>query len=141
MHSDLRIHHVGVLVKDLEEAADNYVRNFGYEIRSDVIHDPTQTAFVRFFAMRGDSCYLELISPDSPQSMLTNALRKGGGINHVCYKTSDICISVDALRASGCWVLHEPQAAVAFPGRRIAWLMGTDGLLVELVEEGAAGEL
>jgi methylmalonyl-CoA/ethylmalonyl-CoA epimerase len=141
MLAELRIHHLGVLVKDLEVAAGNYVRNFGYQIRSDVIHDPAQTAFVRFLVLPGDACYLELICPDGEKSMLTNALKKGGGINHVCYATSNISESVKALHASGCWILHEPQPAVAFPGRSIAWLMGTDGLLVELVEQGPAAEL
>jgi methylmalonyl-CoA/ethylmalonyl-CoA epimerase len=38
-------------------------------------------------------------------------------------------------------LLQRPVPAAAFPGRRIAWLMGDDRLPVELVEEGADGDL
>jgi methylmalonyl-CoA/ethylmalonyl-CoA epimerase len=141
MLANLRIHHLGVVVKDIEAASDSYVRDLGYRVRSEVIHDPAQTAYVRFLALPGDGCYIELVSPDGPKSMLSNALKKGGGINHVCYMTPDIDESVTALRDCGYWILHDPQPAVAFSGRRIAWLMGPDNLLIELVEQGPAGEI
>ena len=35
-------------------------------------------------------------------------------------------------------VIQEPTPAVAFGGRRIAWLMGDDRVLTELVERPAA---
>jgi hypothetical protein len=33
-------------------------------------------------------------------------------------------------------VIHRPTPAVAFGGRRIAWLTGQDRLLIELIERG-----
>jgi methylmalonyl-CoA/ethylmalonyl-CoA epimerase len=36
-------------------------------------------------------------------------------------------------------ILHKPVPAVAFEGRRIAWLMGMDGIPIELVERNAKG--
>ncbi len=138
---NLRLHHVGVVVRKIAPAADNYVRNLGYEIRTEVFHDPVQTAFVQFLALPGDASYLELVAPDGPDSRLTNALKTHGGINHICYAVPAMDDAFAALRDRGYLAIHAPVPAVAFQGRRIAWFMGRDHLLVELVEQGRAGEL
>jgi len=137
----LSLHHIGIVVKDISQTATTFVAHFGYEVKSAIIHDPTQTAYVQFLQLPGDSVYLELVSPDRSESKLTNALNKGGGLNHICYSTTDIDAICKQLRALGLFLLQAPVPAVAFPGRRIAWLMGQDGIPVELVEKGLPCEL
>ncbi len=138
---DLALHHLGVLVEDVSKAAGFYVQCLGYEYQTEVIHDPTQSAFVQFFRLPTDRIYLELVSPDRPDSKLANALKKGGGLNHVCYSTPHIEAACSALRAAGAFLISRPVSAVAFRGRRIAWLMGADRVLIELVERGPEGEI
>lgn len=135
------LHHVGVVVKDIQAAAPEYVADFGYEIASEVIHDPTQTAFVQFLRLPGDTTYLELVAPDGPDSKLANALKKRLTLNHVAYAVDDIEGACRVLRDRGAFLIRPPVGAVAFGGRRIAWLLGQDQVLVELVERGAEGEL
>jgi methylmalonyl-CoA/ethylmalonyl-CoA epimerase len=137
----LSLHHIGLVVADVAEAAATYVRRFGYEIKSDVIHDPTQTAYVQFLKLPGDALYLELVAPDGPKSKLAGALGKGGGLNHLCYAADDLEAECHRLRAEGLFPLRAPVPAAAFPGRRIAWFFGRDRVPVELVERGPAGEL
>jgi methylmalonyl-CoA/ethylmalonyl-CoA epimerase len=137
----LSLHHIGVAVNDISQAADSFIARFGYNVKSPVIHDPAQTAQVQFLQLPGDSVYLELVSPDRSDSKLTNALNKGGGLNHICYSTSDIDATCRQLRAMGLFLLQVPVPAAAFPGRRIAWFMGQDRIPVELVEKGPPGEL
>lgn len=132
----LSLHHSGILVKDIPKAAAQYVQRFGYQICSPVIHDPVQTAFVQFLKLEDDLAYVELISPDGPESKLSNALKKGGGLNHLCYKSLDIEESCRQMYNSGMLLLQLPIVATAFPGRRIAWLMASDGIPIELVEQG-----
>lgn len=134
------LHHVGLLVRDIPQATPFYVR-VGYEVKSDVIHDPIQTAYVQFLRLPADQVYLELISPDGPQSKLHNAMQKGGGLNHLCYWTEDMPASCLWFRETGCFPISEPVPAVAFGGRRVAWFRGADRLLIELVERGGEGEL
>jgi methylmalonyl-CoA/ethylmalonyl-CoA epimerase len=100
-----------------------------------------QTAHVQFLQLAGDSSYVEFVAPDRPESKLANALKKGGGVNHVCYATDDILLACRRLEADGMFVIQQPVAAVAFPGRRIAWLMGSDRALTELVEAAREGGL
>ncbi len=138
---DMRLHHIGILVHSIPDAVSAYARRYAYEVRSPVIHDPVQTAYVQFLALPGDSSYLEFISPDRPNSKLTNALNKGGGLNHICYSTDAIESACEELRAQGMFLIQPPVHAVAFPGRRIAWLMGRDRALIELVERSADGSL
>ena len=137
----LSVHHIGVAVADIGRAAELYVRRYGYELCSDVIHDPTQTAYVQFLRVPGDSVFLELVAPDGERSKLTQSVRNGGGLNHLCYATTDIDAACRRLRSEQMMLLQPPIEAVAFPGRRIAWLMGSDRTPIELVESTERGEL
>lgn len=136
----LNIHHIGLLVRDIDESRGAYLRT-GYEAITGVIHDPVQTAYVQFLRLPGDRVYLELVAPDGPESKLANERRKGGGLNHICYVTDDIAAACAELRDLGYFQIAEPVPAVAFSGRCVAWMMGPDRLLTELVERGPEGSL
>ena len=136
----LTLHHVGILVPDIAEAAGQYTAKFGYRLCSEIIHDPVQTAHVQFLTLTDSIPYVELVTPDGPESKLSNALKKGGGLNHLCYLSPAIDEDCRCLRQSGMCALQSPVEARAFHGRRIAWLMGRDGIPIELVEPGE-GEL
>lgn len=138
---DMQLHHFGVLVENIEDASRDYVESFGYQIRSETIHDPLQTAYVRFLALPSESTYLELVSPDGSQSKLQNALRQAPGLHHICYATASIELGMEHLNSRGAMVIQPPVPAVAFRNQRIAWLMDRNCILVELVERGTNGEL
>ena len=138
---DLRLHHFGIVVRDIAKAIVPYVTHCGYEERTGVIHDTTQTAYVQFLRRPGDTVLLELVAPDGPQSKLAGALERGGGFHHVCHSTPDIDGACATMRRAGFFLVMAPVPAVAFDGRRIAWLLGRDRSLVELVERGPEGAL
>jgi methylmalonyl-CoA/ethylmalonyl-CoA epimerase len=127
---------VGIVVRTIAEAAEAYTTRFGYEVAGEPVHDPRQTAWVQFLRLPGEAVYLELVAPDDGKGRLTAALEKGGGLHHLCYATEDIEGSCADLRGHGLFLIHAPEPATAFGGRRIAWLMGKDRVLVELVERG-----
>jgi len=136
-----RLHHVGFAVPEISGACDRFVDRYKYEVCSPIIHDPEQTAYVQFLRLPGDQVYFELVAPDSPQSKLVKAVSKGGGLNHLCYSVDRIEECIDELRSKRMILICEPVPAVAFPGRRIAWLIGRDHLPIELVERGKEGEI
>ena len=133
---NLRLHHVGMLVENIEKESQVYQNRFGYEIKSEVVHDPTQTALVQFFKLAHDDVYLEFIAPEGPESKLSNALNKGVRLHHLCYSTDSLEQTCAELRNKGMTLIQAPKNAPAFPGRKIAWLMGRDRVLIELVEQG-----
>ncbi|MEN6407985.1 MAG: VOC family protein [Thermoguttaceae bacterium] len=128
------LHHIGILVPDIAKAVESYSSRFGYRVNGERVHDPVQTAHIQLMSLADSSPQVELVAPDGPRSKLANALKKGAGLNHLCYLTSDIEEDCRRLREGGMLLLHAPVPAKAFSNRRIAWLMGRDGIPVELLE-------
>ena len=141
VNPDLRLHHIGIVVPGIEEFYAFYVDVLRYKQCTPVIHDPVQTAYVQFFEIPESDHFLELVAPDSETSKLQKASRKRQSLNHLCYSCENIVRSVALLKESGCLVIQNPIAAVAFEGRPIAWLMTTHGLLLEIVERGLEATL
>lgn len=136
----MTLHHVGYAVRDLAAAAAMYAGSFGYRVATEAIHDPLQTAHVRFLRLPEDRTWLELVAPDGPASKLAKTVARRGGLHHLCYASGPLEESLEHLAAHGLLLFSQPKPAVAFAGRRICWLMGEDGLLVELVERRHAGD-
>jgi methylmalonyl-CoA/ethylmalonyl-CoA epimerase len=139
--SRFALHHIGYAVKAIESISDSYVTRFGYAACTPVIHDPVQAALVQFLSLARDRVYLEFVSPDGPDSRVANAVRKGGGLNHLCYIVGDLERDADWLVKNGMMLISDAQPAVAFAGRRICWLMGEDMLPIELVEQSKPDDL
>ena len=128
------LHHTGILVRDIPSSAQRLVSSFGYRVESEISEDPMQTALVQFLRLPGGTSWLELVSPASPESKLAGALKKGGGHHHICLEVDLLDVFSKKLRQEG-WLPVSPAVpAVAFPGRRIAWFMNSDRLLIELLE-------
>ncbi len=131
----LRLKHVGIVVEDIPAAISVFAA-LGYKAVGAVVHDPVQTAFVQFLGLGGDATLLELVCPDGPASKVARAASKGGGLNHLCYETDDIEATLASMHERGLFVLAKPTPAPAFEGRPIAWLMGRNGIPVEVVQAG-----
>ena len=137
----LALHHVGFAVAEIAPATERYVALYGYEVASPVIHEFLQTAYVQFVQLARDSSYLEFVAPDSPESKLTRAARKGGGLNHLCYTAGPLEAEIARLEEAGMRLIGAPVVSQAFAGRRICWLLGEDNVPVELVERRDDGDL
>ncbi len=141
MPPDLRLHHVGYAVRLIEPIAESYRQRFAYEAATGIIADPLQTAFVQFLRLPGETSYLELVAPDGPDSKLSNTVRRGGGLHHLCYACDDLEQVIAHLGETGMILISEPKPGTAFAGRRICWLLGNDPLPVELVERRTPQDL
>jgi methylmalonyl-CoA/ethylmalonyl-CoA epimerase len=129
----MTIDHVGIVVASLEASAAYYMQQFGLRPLGGSIVDPLQDVELQFLEDdRG--ARLELIRPLSADSPVARALKHGGGLNHICYQVADLDASVSALVASDAKLVREPQPAVAFNGRRVAFLYTRQRELVEFVE-------
>ena len=133
MEVQFRLHHIGYLVRDLAEA-EVFRDRFGYAIESDVVEDPVQTALVQLIRQPHSTSLIELVRPTGPESKLTRALAKGGGLHHLCYEVDDMDKACTHLRNQGMLALTAPAPALAFGRRRIAWFMDRGAMLIELLE-------
>ena len=75
------------------------------------------------------------MEPVGDRSPVLKFLReKGGGLHHFCYVTNDLEADLKGFRSRQAILVRNPVPAVAFDGRRIAWVLTREKLLVELLE-------
>ncbi len=122
-------------MSQLEKGQAAYRAIFGYEVLSGPFHDPIQKVDVSFLGpVEGEEALIELVAPAAADSPIAKILAKGIGAYHACYEVADLGQALRHCRASGCVIVSAPAPAVAFQGRKIAWLYTPTQQLVELVE-------
>ena len=129
----MKLDHVGIVVKDLATGGAAYATHLGLTVDSPVFYDPVQKVRIQFWRDEHGG-RLELIEAASEDSPVAGALRKGGGLNHLCYEVSDIDAGVQDAVNHGAILTSSIAPAVAFQGRRIAFLYFRELGLVEFVE-------
>jgi methylmalonyl-CoA/ethylmalonyl-CoA epimerase len=128
------IHHVGIAVRNLENAIPMYKTLFNYDLVAGPFDDPIQKVSVCFLSRGQGDTVLELVAPLGADSPIQRTLKKGGGTYHICYQVPDLKAAIAHLLAHGSFLLSGPVPAVAFEMREIAWIMTDADLLVELVQ-------
>jgi methylmalonyl-CoA/ethylmalonyl-CoA epimerase len=131
------VHHTGIVVRQILDHYQRYMAHlFPGNKLGPIIHDPLQKAKVAFiYTERG---HIELVEPageDSPVKAISEKAQ--AGYHHICLETSDLDGHLKLCRAAGQFIISPPTPAVAFDGRRIAFVMGRDHLLWELLESSA----
>ncbi|HKD86227.1 MAG TPA: VOC family protein [Terriglobales bacterium] len=135
MATPLRLHHVGFVVASIEQAMPGFLRSLAARWDVKVFHDPLQKVKVAFLTTRAEDPQIELVEPAGEDSPVLRFLEQGGGLHHVCYEVADLEQQLTEFRSRGAVIAKRPKPAVAFGGRRIAWVITAEKLLVELLEE------
>jgi methylmalonyl-CoA/ethylmalonyl-CoA epimerase len=132
-----KLRHVGVAVPSLGPATETLSALFGYRVISGPFDDPIQKVSVNFLTQSdNDMAEIELIAPLGEDSPITAMLAKsgGGGAYHLCFETTNIEQALVHAKKNGCLIASPAVPAVAFNGRRIAWIYTRSKQLFELVE-------
>lgn len=129
------LHHLGVVVASISSAAEEFAASISASWDGQIIHDPLQQVRVAFFKPSDvRNPVFELVEPAVEDSPVTNFLSKRVGLHHICYEIDDLESGLKAVRAAGLSIVSRPQPAVAFSGRRIAWVTSKQRLLMEFLE-------
>jgi len=131
----MRVDHYGIVVRNISRHIEQYLLPFfPADSLGPVIHDPLQKVNVCFLQLSGGT--LELIEPchdDSPVSAILK--RRPAGHHHVCLIVQHLDHVLEDCERAGMVIVSAPMPAVAFGGRRIAFVISRDSLLWELLEE------
>jgi methylmalonyl-CoA/ethylmalonyl-CoA epimerase len=123
------------VVSSIAKVGADFARSLGATWSGEIIHDPLQQARVTFMSSQGPAGpSIELVEPDSDESPLNKYLAKGGGLHHICHEVDSVDAQLEYARANGAVIVKKPLPAVAFNGRRIAWVYTRQKLLVEYLE-------
>jgi methylmalonyl-CoA/ethylmalonyl-CoA epimerase len=100
-----------------------------------IYHDLLQDVRVTFllFPPPG-SPMIELVEPAGPSSPVVRFLERGGGLHHICFEVSSLTTQLEKSRQIHDLIVRPPEPAVAFGGRRIAWIYTRAKLLIEYLE-------
>ena len=131
-----RLHHVGFVVASIEGGIEGFQRSLGARWDGLIFHDPIQKVRVTFIGTQrsSDAC-IELVEPAADDSPVVTFLQKGGGLHHLCYEVPDLEKELKEMRSQNGLIVKRPAPAVAFSGRRIAWVLTAQKLLLEFLEE------
>lgn len=133
---ELSLHHFGFVVPDVTRGAEAFRAVLGAEWDGVVHSDPLQKVKVTFLRTRPGDAAIELVEPDGPRSPVLGFLTQtGGGLHHLCYEVEDLNHQITVLQARGLLIIGRAKPAVAFAGRRIAWVLTEENLLLELLEK------
>ena len=130
-----RLHHVGYVTASIAGCVNEYTKATGLVWDGRIIHDPLQIVSVAFLSSGDDSPTLvELVEPAGPRSPVNEFLAAGGGLHHICLEVAELDAHVEVCKAAGSMLVRVPLPAVAFSGRKIAWITTPTGQLIELLQ-------
>jgi methylmalonyl-CoA/ethylmalonyl-CoA epimerase len=129
------IHHLGVAVRDLDEAVETYARLFGAEVEH---RAQLEEQGVEAVAVLVGSGRVELLTPLGEETPVGRFLAKRGpGMHHVAYEVEDVRAELDRLSGEGAELIDaEPRAGLF--GLQVAFVHpdAVHGVLTEVVSVG-----
>jgi methylmalonyl-CoA/ethylmalonyl-CoA epimerase len=130
-----KINHIGIAVRNLENAIPLYRDQLGMEFEGteEVTEQKVRVAFLKIGESR-----IELLEPTSPDSPVAKFLEKNGeGIHHMAYEVADIEQALAELKQKEVRLIDEKPRHGAH-GSLIAFLhpKATGGVLTEICQAG-----
>ncbi|WP_270888533.1 methylmalonyl-CoA epimerase [Pedococcus sp. 5OH_020] len=129
------IDHVGVAVRDLDEAVAFYRDTYGMTLAHEEVNEE-QGVREAMMDVGGSGSHIQLLAPLTPESTIARFLDKSGpGVQQVAYRVEDVEAVSQVLRERGLRLLYdEPRRGTS--NSRVNFIHPKDagGVLVELVE-------
>ena len=130
----MKIEHLGIAVKSLQEADDPFARLLGKE---NYKHESVEReGVITSFYNVGDS-KIELLEASNPESPISKFIEKRGeGIHHIAFGVDNILDEIERLKGLGfVFISEEPKDGA--DNKRVVFLHPkcTNGVLVELCQE------
>jgi methylmalonyl-CoA/ethylmalonyl-CoA epimerase len=127
-----KIHHVAVVVRDLEAALALYRDHLGLPLKT-VMPIPYDRVKIGFLTV--GEVKLELVQPTDDTTGVARFLEsRGEGFHHVCFEVPDIQAALDGLAAKGLQLIDATARKGAEGPVAFIHPKSCHGVLVELIE-------
>ncbi len=135
MFKTLKVDHIGIAVKDLDQAKKFYSDMLGMEIMGEEVVEEQKVRVC--FIPCGDS-EIELLESTSPEGPIAKFIEKNGdkeGIQHIAVRVDNVEAAIADLKEKGVRMIDE-QPRYGAGGAKIAFVhpKATGGILLELSE-------
>jgi len=129
-----KIEHIGIAVKDMEQACDLYEKLLGVPAykRETVGIENVDTAFFQSGPNK-----IELLAGTSADDTISSFIqKKGEGIHHIAFEVDDIRAEMQRLKNNG-FVLLSEEPKFGADNKLICFVhpKGTKGVLIELCQD------
>lgn len=129
-----KIEHLGIAVKNLEEANKTYSKLFNQEpYKLEVVE--SEGVSTSFFKIGENK--IELLEATNPNSAIAKYIdKKGEGIHHVAFDVDDIYAEMERLRKEGFVILNDEPKKGA-DNKLVCFIhpKSANGVLIELCQE------
>ncbi len=129
----MKIDHIGIVVRSLEEGINQWKDNFGYSQMTKPTLNTRQKVNIVFME-KENSITIKLIEPSEDESPMFQFAKKGGGLHHLCFIVDELVQEIDILQNKGLFLISPPQPGEAFGNNNIAFLLGKNNLNIELID-------
>jgi methylmalonyl-CoA/ethylmalonyl-CoA epimerase len=130
----LKIEHIGIAVKDLNNSNELFKKLFGqaHYKTEEVQSEGVNTSFFQIGENK-----IELLVATNPDSPIAKFIeKKGEGIHHIAFDVADIRSEMKRLEGEG-FVLLNQEPKLGADNKLVCFLhpKGTNGVLIELCQE------
>lgn len=129
---EIKPHHVGVSVPDMDAAIDWYGRMLGFEVemRTFIEIIPAEVAFIRRGDFRIELFQVAGAAPLPAERREPNLDVRTHGNKHLCLAVQDVSAAVQGLREKGADIVFEKVVQ----GTPMAFIRDNAGNLIELIQ-------
>lgn len=118
-----RFEHLGIAVKSINDEFDDL------EITKDPEHK-VNVAFIKIHDIK-----VELVEPNTEKSPVTNILKKGQSLYHMCFIVPNLENAVKAARGNGFHCISRIAPGKAYDDAKVTWVFSKVYGLFELIEQ------
>ena len=132
-----RLHHVGLLVEDI----DAHLKNGPWQLHGEIVEDPVQAARLCLVSLgenASEGALIELVQPLGEESRVWSALQRGERQHHVCFQLESRAEADELIASHRMLPVTDWEPAVLFGGSPVRFAYTRSRELLEFyVDESA----
>lgn len=133
-HLPTSVHHIGIVVQDLEASIAWYRDMLGFTEQHRFGWPGVKAAFIGRGGVRLELFENEAAAPLAAERKERESNLRIGGLNHVALAVDDLEATLAELSAKGVETVSPPREVPGSGGDRYAFIRDHEGMLVELFE-------